>query len=319
MNYEIEKMVETMADNYELLRKAFIWDHDLTKHLVALQYTLENKRVDVEKIKIIKDHLKSNTGIFSSFRGSSMFAICGLLAATSEDPKKQLDEMINNQNLLKNVGFKNSQYLPTALYALSQLTLEENMDTLLNRAHDIYLDMKKNHPFLTSGDDYAFSILLATSDHSLSKIEAYYEALSKASFTKSNGLQMLSHIMAFHEGDLLEKTRKLEEIYQILKENKIKAYDKAYPALGLLSMLDDSEKTITNFVELVKYLKKMKRYKWLDRNMLMLIAGAILAGDTMKDEVSSTSIQVTIQSIIAAQQAAMIAAVGAASAASAAT
>lgn len=319
MNYEINKIVEKMAENYEILRKSFLWDHDLSKHLVALQYALEDRDIQVDEIKSIKDHMKSSTGVFSSFRGGSMFAICGLLAASSDQPMKQVDEMILNQEKLKRAGFKNSQYLPTALYALSNLDLDESLEIFLSKAYDIYSEMKKNHPFLTSGDDYAFAILLATSSHSVSKIEEYYQKLSEGSFTKSNGLQMLSHIMAYHDGHMIEQTRKLEHIYGTLKENKLRPYDKAYAGLGLISLLGDDEKNLMDFIDLVKQLKKMKRYKWLDRNMVMLLAAAIISHDALNDDVSKASLQVTIQSIIAAQQAAMIAAVGAASAASAAT
>lgn len=319
MNYETNKIVEAMAENYEVLRKTFFWDHDLSKHLVALQFALEDRAIQVDEIKSIKDYLKSSTGVFSSFRGGSMFAICGLLAASSDQAMKQVDDMILNQNKLKKAGFKNSQYLPMALYALSNLNLDESLETFLNKAYDIYSEMKKNHPFLTSGDDYAFAILLASSSHGVSKIEAYYKELSAASFTKSNGLQMLSHIMAYHDGNILEQTRKLEHIYGTLKENKLRPYDKAYPGLGLISLLGDDDKNLMDFIDLIRQLKKMKRYKWLDRNMVMLLASAIISHGALSNDVSKASLQVTIQTIIAAQQAAMIAAVGAASAASAAT
>ena len=181
--------------------------------------------------------------------------------------------------------------------------------------------MKQNHPFLTSGDDYALAILLAGTDHSTDLLEDYYQALNGRGFTKSNGLQMLSHIMAFSEKNVRDSVDQCERVYNHLKANKLKIYSEYYPAIGLISLLDvDQDKLIDDLVEVAIYLRGQKKYKWLGKGMNLLMASAIITSEYIKeksgDMVVDTTVSISIQAIIAAQQAAMVAAITASTAAS---
>ncbi len=193
----MKKKVNKMIQHYEDMRKLFKWENDMVKHLVALTYAMKDKELNQAGIKEMKDYIKRETGAFSPFRGHMMFALSGLLCATSEAPKDKFESMLHNEKILKSIGFKYSSYLPTALYALSSVYEGDDVKGYGEKAIDIYKEMKQNHPFLTGGDDYALAILLAGTDHSPSLLEDYYQALHDQGFTKSNGLQMLSHIMAF--------------------------------------------------------------------------------------------------------------------------
>lgn len=315
--------VENMIQNYELLKKEFKWDGDLSKHFVALTYASKESQLDVLKIKALKDYIKKETGAFSPFRGQMLFALCGLICASTSAPEKYFDGMLANQKIMKSVGFKNSTYLPTALYTLS--TVYEGTDVLGfgERAMDVYKEMKQNHPFLTSGDDYALAILLASTSHSPDLLEQYYSALNSEGFTKTNGLQMLSHIMSFNSGDVKSSVTKCKRIYDALKENKLKVYADYYPAIGLVSLLEDEDdQIITDLIEVASYLRNQKKYKWLGKGMNILMASALITSEYIKDnegDIVSTAVSVSIQAIISAQQAAMIAAMTASTAAASAS
>lgn len=307
-----EEKVSKLTSNYLEIRKQFIWENDLAKHLIALTYAMNEKDVDVDEIKYMQEYIKSNTGIFSSFRGTIGFALAGLLCASSKNAKQQFDFMIDNEKLLKQSGFKSSIYLPTALYALSSTHDGYDSRNQISKAVEIYKEMRNNHPFLTSGDDYALAILLANTDHDMNDIEKLYEELNNNGFYKSNGLQMLSHILAFSEKSRDETIKICVEAYEQLKKNRLKVSAAYYPAIGIMTLIPDEQGEFKNdVIDITNYLREQKKYKWLDKGMNVMIGASLIASEYIKEQtdknVISTSLNVSIQAIIAAQQAAMIA------------
>ena len=130
-----------------------------------------------------------------------------------------LEYMLNNEKILKGIGFKYSTYLPTALYALSSVYEGDDVAGYAEKAMGIYKEMKQSHPFLTSGDDYALAILLAGTDHSPDVLEDYYQALNGRGFAKSNGLQLDVNFENYHtwNQNILD-SELLTEIVYIVKE-----------------------------------------------------------------------------------------------------
>lgn len=320
--YEVK--TKKMIDNFEILKSSFKWEMDSIKHLVALNYTLKDKIVNADEIKDVKVYLKKETGMFSPFKGTMMFALCGLLSATYDEPINVLQQMIDNEKTMKSVGFKNSTYLPTALYALASVYDGNDVEGFARKGFEIYQEMKKNHPFLTSGDDYALALLLASTNNNPDILEEHYTALHKRGFNKSNGLQMMSHIMSFNNLSVEKSADRCKQIYQALKENKLKVFQDYYPAIGLMALLnDDDNEIISDLIDVSKYISQQKKYKWLGKGMHIMMAAALISTEYVngvEGEVVTTALTVSIQAIITAQQVAMIAAITASTAgASAAT
>lgn len=178
INNNYLNMVEDMVAQYKVLKSHFKWEQDMSKHLIALQHVMYKKHVTPERILQLKDQVKNETKAFSPYRNQSMFTICGLLSSQAYNASQQLSEIISYEEILKSHGFKQSTYLPFTAYVLSQIDDERSKDTLLSYASDIYQSMKKNHPLLTSGDDYTLAILLAASDQDVELVEKYYQALN---------------------------------------------------------------------------------------------------------------------------------------------
>jgi hypothetical protein len=89
-----------------------------------------------------------------------------------------------------------------------------------------------------------------------------------------------------------------------------------YPVIGLLSLLDDGLDEVSNVMNLYQRLNAEKLLKW-QKDMNFLIAVNFIVKDKVDDtSVISTGIQTTIESIIQAQQAAMVAVMAGAAAAS---
>lgn len=318
MKEVFEYKIEKMFQNYEELKKGFVWEGDISKHLVALTHMINVEALSIKKMKDLISHIKTETTAFSNFRGSTMFTISGLICSNSNSEIDFFNSMLSNHKIMKSTGFKNSMFLPSALYTLSSIYDGNDVEGFCVKAMDIYLEMKKNHPFLTGGDDYALALLLARTGQNPDLLEEYYTGLSQHGFTKTNGLQLLSHILAFSTLGVDKTIEKCEKIHTILKKNKLKVFSDHYSAIGIISLIEnENNDVLDDLMEIAKYLNKHKKYKWLGKGMNIFIASAIVVSEYTKNDSSDTNelINISIQTIIAAQQAVMIGAIGVTSAA----
>ena len=315
-----EAKLKKLQENFQTLKSEFKWEHSLNQHLVALNYVMNDKVLNPERLKEAKAFVKENTGFFSPFRGNNLFTICGLIVSEKDLPHSRLKAMIDMVPMAKKAGFKRGYYLPIALYTLEKVYKGENRETFLNKAHLLYKEMRNHHPFLTGGDDYALAILLTNHGSGSEVIERNYRVLNASGFSKSNGLQMMSHILSFSDVDVTIQAERCKNIYETLKANKLKLYSDYYSAVALMSLLPEDNNP--DLIEIAHYLNRQKGYKWLGKGMNVLIASALIAGESVnqaENGMVSATLQISIQSVIAAQQAAMIAATSAATTAAAAS
>jgi len=324
----VKEKLDMLIDLFQQVSMEYKWEQSLTNHFTALTYTLNKKDFDKEKIENVRKHMKKTTGMFSYYRGTSMIILSALLACKYDNPEQKFNKMLDYDKRLKVAGFKNSMYLPIANYALLTTCEEEWIDSRINKAIEIYKEMKNTHPWLTSGDDYPLAILLANSDMSVNNIianmEECYQLLNENGFGKNNGLQFLSHILGFRQEENKIKVLRCKEIFDSLKENKMKVYSGGYAVIGFLSILGEgSYKAVEQVIEIVKILQSTKKYKWLTKETHLFTAAALVSDvyiENIKNqkELIQTSIGISIEALIAAQTAATIAAAsGAAAAASA--
>lgn len=325
----VKEKLDTLIELFQQVSTQFKWEQTLTNHFTALTYTLNKKDFDKEKIENMRKYIKKTTGIFSYYRGTSLIILSTLLACQYDNPEQKFDKILDYNKRMKEVGFKNSMYLPIANYALLSTCKEELIDIRINKAIEIYKEMRRNHPWLTSGDDYPLAVLLADSDISVNNIienmEQCYELLNENGFRKNNGLQFLSHILGFRQENNKVKVLRCKDIYDKLKENKMKVYSGGYAVIGFLSILGEGAyEAVDAVIEVVKILQSTKKYKWLEKETHLFTAAALVSDiyiDAMKNqkELIQTSIGISIEALIAAQTAAAIAAASAVSAAAGAS
>jgi len=321
MNTDHTKIADQMLDNFTTLKSPFKWQHDVTRWLVALAYATSDKRLDVDEIKDVMQYIKKNTGMFSPFKGETLFPISSLLTINSEQPQQEFKSMKDNYDVMKSVGFKQTTHFPIALYTLNMAYKGNDPEGYLEQTMEIYKEMRSNHPFLTGGDDYALAILLTNEQGKLDKIEENYKALKDSGFSVSNGLQMMSHILTLSDEPTKVLVSRCQEIMDQLKTNKLKVYSDYYSAIAITALIGSNTYT-DDLIELAKYIKGQKQAKWLSKGLVVMLASAIVSyaatEETDQNQIMAT-LSVSIQAVVAAQQAAMIAAVGAASAGAAAS
>ncbi len=301
--------LELLLENYQLLKNDFKREADNTKPLIALNYLMKDKKIATKELKMTYDYMKKKTGILSPLRNQNTFSLCAMLDALSVDPIKEIDFMIENINTVKKVGFKQTNYLPTAMYIISSNYQGNDVEGFACKALDIYKEMKSNHPYLTSGENYALTMLLASKSKNLDILEVYFKGLCDIGFSKSNGLQTLSHILSLTKERTEVQIEKCKRIYDVLKDNKIKVSTNYYAAIGLIALFDISDESVLNeLVEIINYLRKAKGFKNLEIGINVLIASALIASEHIKiseTDILETSLQTSIESILLAQQIAL--------------
>ena len=320
----LNKKLDRLIDLFQEVSAQYKWEGSLTNHFMALTYTLNKRNFEKEKIEEVRMHMKKTTGVFSYYRGTSKIILSALLACQYDNPKQEFDKMLKYDKDMKAAGFKNNMYLPIANYALLATCSEECVEIRINKAIEIYNEMKKNHPWLTGGDDYPLSILLANSNDSVNNIienmEECYQLLNENGFGKNNGLQFLSHILGFGIEANKVKVLRCKEIFNMLKENKMKVYSSGYAIIGFLAILGEKGyEAVEQVIEVVKVLKSTKKYKWLTKETHLYTAAALVSDlyiESMKGqkELMQTAIGISIEALIAAQTVAAIAAASSAAA-----
>lgn len=327
MNEHLKNTADQMLERYLELEKAFMWEHNLTKHFVALVLTQQNKEVNKETIKNAIEVINANTGIFSNFRGLYRFMLAGLMITESDSVEGTFNRILQSEQYLKDAGFKQGTHMPIACYALYKSSKEDDPKVMARHAYEIYCNLKSNHPWLTSSDDYSMSVLLAKTEGDLSRIEDAYDGLNNAGFYKGNELQRLSHILALSNRSIDEVVSECVALKALLKENKLNLSATFYAALGIITLINIEDPHVSrDWIELSHYLNSQKKYKWLGKGMNVLLASSIVSEQWIKEsatstpsEVSKIAISISVESLIAAQMAALIAATSASAAAASAS
>ena len=147
MNAHLSITADQMLERYMELEKAFMWEPNLTKHFVALILTQHNKEVNKETMKNAIEVINANTGIFSNFRGLYRFMLAGLMVTESDSVEGTFNRILQNEQHLKDAGFKQGTHMPIACYALYKASTHEDPKPIARRAHEIYIQLKANHPW----------------------------------------------------------------------------------------------------------------------------------------------------------------------------
>ena len=196
--------------------------------------------------------------------------------------------------------------------------------------------MKKDHPFLTSSDDYTFCALLALSekqdDALIADAEACFAQLKGKGLSR-NGIQSLSHVLSLYDGSALIKCQKTLDLYQKIKEQGIH-FGTSYelPILGILALsgqnLTETAAAIAEIDGWLKHQKGFGLFGGITAKQRTMYA-ALLAqtdiqtayqDDTKKqDLLSDTGTATATLATLIAQEAAMCAAMMASASAAAAT
>lgn len=332
MRDSLRSVCEKYVQNRENVREAFKWN--CSTYLIpvcAAMLAGAKEPVSLAKLEECKHLLKNGVGAFSNFRGNAFPALVTELAL-DENPQERLRKAIRMHDLLKK-EFYGSAYLPLAAMVLSARVDEIRFAEVAERTGRIYKRMKAEHRFLTSAEDCVYAGLMAISglsdDQLIQDAENCYQLL-REEFHDANAVQSLSHVLALCEGSYGSKCRAVFELYHGLLEKKYR-YGSGYElaTLGVLSLLPSGKSAvIADIIEIDTYLSKQNGYGifGLGKKQRLMHAGMLLVCEALEQEAGeqkelylNSMTNSAVSMMIAAQQAAMCAAIAATTAAQAST
>ena len=312
MRESLTKKCESFIRNRDIIKANFKWDSVYIVPVCASELTGKNIEADSDRLLQCKKLVDENTGVFSNFRGNVKLPIITKLAQ-DDYPAQKLENTKKIYEILKKY-FWGSQYLSLVATILADMVYVDEADRYASRGKKIYELMKKEHPFLTSGEDGVFAVLMAFSEKEDSELiadmEACYDIL-KGQFSSSNSVQSLSHVLALSDGTPEEKCKKVFALNQELK-NSGRKYGTYYElaVLGAVSLVSDDIKALAeDMLGVDAFLANQKGYGFfgIDKKTRLMHAAMLVAGDYSKEGNTGTAAITGTLAMVAAQQAAMCA------------
>lgn len=321
----LQQKLEQYTRIYAQLKGELRWKtgDSRTGMMIAAMYAGSDKPFHLGRFLEISSYIKEQVGMLSYLKSYHRFVVAATLDIHFTHYKEAFQKFLDLYERLVAGGFSRSIFTYLAAAAL----LPENNghhDTRIQRSLQVYKRMKEDHFFLTSTNDYPLAVLLAGQPEKvetlMDRVERLYQKLAAAGMRKGNDLQFLSHILSLKK-DISEDilVARYINIWNLLKQEKVKVKQMHYPAIGLLALLEDGEKEIHSVLAFIEKLQGDKLFRWhTDVNILIAIQLFVSQKGT-ESQTANTGLQTMIEVLIQAQQAAMIATITASSAAASAS
>lgn len=319
MQEALKETIDLFLENREKIKSAYKWESEYIYPLSGLMFTAKHEKIDIERMKEAEKIVKSKTGVFSGFRGSTQMAIMAQMVL-SDDMEGFFDAVKRVYDKLSKKKWVSSEYLIVAAMVIVQNEKDESKyDALVENTNDIMERMRKNHPWLTGGEDTGFAALLAVSglqpDELIEEMEKCYNILQESKkFRDSNGIQSLSHVLALELGNSEEKCNRVIGIYENLKE-KNKKFGQTYElsTLGGLTLVDaeisELAEQIAEVDDLLKTHKGFGAWGIGSKQRLMYASMLVMQQYTSKVSTVEAAALSGVVAIIIAEEVAMLAAI----------
>ena len=314
MREALQQRCDLFIENRDTLKRVFKMESSSMYPVAANILTGRQIPITEDTLRACRDLLKERVGAFSNFRGTVRMAVISMLAVSLE-PEEKLRAMLENYDLLKR-HFHGSEYLALVALLLTNTHSPRPMEEIVARGRAIYDKMKREHPFLTGGEDSVFAVLMAFSDKDdealIADMEDCYQKL-RPTFGRGDGVQTVSHVLAMTQGATLDKCSRFLALFDGLRRAG-RRYGRQYElavlaALSVLPMgIDDA---IADMLAVDEFLSHQKGYGVfsIDKKTRLMHAAMLTSHGYVPDERAEAAIMSSTVAMIAAQQAAMCAAV----------
>ncbi|MBO1510158.1 DUF4003 family protein [Metabacillus bambusae] len=312
--------VNLYKDIFSQLKKQFKWHSDQRIFmLVAAMYVAKSRDFDLIKYIELSDYINGKVNMFSYLKSTQRFTTAAMLETTTSNPQHSFDELLTIYEKLMEKGFSRSTF--SYISAGILLNTGKKAEHYIDKTIQLYNRMKDQHYFLTGSSDYPLAALIAQNDFEVDQtallMEENYSQLQQNKFRKGNDLQFLSHILSLDPSrDPKDAAVKCLVIKNDLYQKGIKTKSLHYPYIGMLSFLDNFQDEVMKLQAVYLQLNDDKLFKWQkDMNFMMSVLFLMIDKTEMNDVVTA-GLSTSIETIIQAQQAVMIASMSAVTASS---
>ena len=316
---EVRREVEM---TYEQVKSLAGWTVDRNVVLTITSYYVTTEReFDSENLSRAMDGIKQKAGWFSPLRGNLLPMMAAFLDKPSANIEEEVARLFDKQRTLRSFGLRNT--IHSYLAALLMSDEPDLYDNEAREAKALYDEMKKHHFFLTSDDDYTYSVMLGKRGfnpvtHALS-MRTYYDALRKEKFRSGNELQWMSQVMTYVDAkfDPALIARAVEILHRFKHETKIRPVH--YPLIAFLVVFEVEDDDLMKIVELTRTLEDSNLFKWKREMALSIAIGYVMHGLTEHGDKITSSFVTSVDLVLQAQQAIMAATIAAMAASSTAS
>ncbi|MCP3025769.1 DUF4003 family protein [Halobacillus sp. A5] len=262
-----EAIIEDFKRIFFEMDDAVKWTDKKVLMLAASVYAMNDSPFSASRYRGLCDFIKKEASLFSPLKSNLRFTAAAFLDARFTDTREKYSEFIEIYDKLVNKGFKkgNFTYI-TALVILADDRLKEN-EAQMERALKVFKEMKSEHPFITTNEDYPLAVLLSQlegeAEEIVANVEYFYKQLSRNNFYKGNDLQFLSYILALdksHDKDVL--IDRVVQVYDQMKKISIKPKSVLYPEIGLLALMEQGKNELEMIQNIKDDLDRTKHFKW---------------------------------------------------------
>lgn len=286
---------------------------------IAALYVMNHKELNTEKLLNLAEQIRKKAGFFTTMQSHTRYTTAAALDVNFEQPEDRVDTLFHLYDELKNAKFSSGVY--TYLAASIILTNEKKdmtSEQIIQRAKVIYDGMKVEHPFLTGSSDYPLAVMLAYEDQPdiIQQMEDFYENLSENGFQKGNDLQFLSHILTLNtKSNAGNPVSRAATVSDEFRQAGIRPKGMYYPIIGMLALLPREEFKMYEITNLYDQLNAQKAFKW-QKDMNLIMAVAFYVNYKLEHHsLPETSLYTTLEMLLQAQQAVMIATIASTTAA----
>lgn len=258
----------------------------------AYYFMSQKTEANEEMIKLCRQIIKENNGIFSSFRGTGEPIFACILAA-DEDPGTKMALALAAYDALRRF-FSFSPFLPYLALIMTDIVTPDAYNLIALNTEEIYNSMHASHIFLTSNEDIPYAGLFAMSKRQnedlLLESETIYSILTdNFSFFSRNALQTISHALTLCIGEPRQKCKNFFNLYDKAKDAGLK-YSHSFDlsALAILANLGlDLDSVTEDLLDVTNYLKN--RYGFFSGTKRKQHAIMICAANYMNANIELTS------------------------------
>lgn len=303
-------MIQDMERTYEKVQSLAGWMVDKSVVLTITSYYVATDRKFVpENLNRAMDSIKRKAGWLSPLRGNLLPVMGAFLDKPNSNIDEEVDALFAKQRLLRTVGFRNTVHCYLAALLLTD-EVEDYTDEV-RQAKMLFDEMKKRHYFLTSDNDYAYVVLLskkgAPPAAHAEAIRTYYDALRSEKFRSGNHLQWMAQIMTCMSIEFDEALVKRAKESMDFFRSKVKVSPIHYPMIGFLAIFHVKHSQLEEILHVATLLQSSKIFSRRREMALSMAIGSVVRKMTENDIGFDITFATSIEYILQAQKAVMIA------------
>ena len=310
--------VERYLDVFDELRRGKRWSTDTNVlRFCALTLAASDVVGSLDGLEAAAKTLASEAGGFSPLSSSVRYAVAAILLRRGLDPATTVRQVRETLTAFKAYKLQKGGAHPLMAALLLVLDADGKVpsDTTIARLKEIIVRWKRDHFFLTGVDDYPMAAMHATRavgvEELALEVEQAYQNLRAAKYSLGNPLQTVSHLLVLSDLGPDEAARTFDRMACTLKAGGQRVWQGQYDEVALLVLsgarVDDAADRAIAYRDRLRAVKPRPS----SEIAFSIATGVVLAEQAEAsgglDDAQAASNLRSVQSILEAQQAAIVA------------